>query len=91
MADFPPSYAPLNFCRSCGVDFTSTRAFDLHRVGRHSALWSPDFEQGRRCLGVDELAGVGLEPRAGVLGVPRWGLVVTEAQKVRWAGLREAA
>jgi len=47
------------YCRSCKCDFSGTRMFDLHRTGSHSHLWSPEREDGRRCLGVDEMTAKG--------------------------------
>ena len=55
----------MNLCRSCGEDFASVEAFDAHRVGRHAytfaaGLWlDPPREDGRRCLGTEELDGSG--------------------------------
>jgi hypothetical protein len=49
----------VNLCRRCGEDFGSLSAFDAHRVGRHDYLWSPEREDGRRCLDVDELERAG--------------------------------
>lgn len=59
---------PLNFCRSCGQDFTSLSAgFDAHRVGEYKSGdykgsledWTPN--QGRRCLSVGEMRERGWE------------------------------
>jgi hypothetical protein len=56
----------LNLCRSCGEDFSSVRNFDRHRVGVHEytysqgAVMAPPREDGRRCLVVEELEGIGL-------------------------------
>jgi hypothetical protein len=30
---------PRNLCRGCGEDFTSTRLFDEHRVGKHEYVF----------------------------------------------------
>jgi hypothetical protein len=49
----------MNLCRTCGEDFGSISAFDAHRVGKYEYTWSPDREDGRRCLGVDELEDKG--------------------------------
>lgn len=53
---------PMNLCRACNQDFASVRTFDDHRVGKHAYLWSPDREDGRRCLGVDEMQTRGWSP-----------------------------
>jgi hypothetical protein len=55
----------VNLCRSCGEDFASVEAFDAHRIGTYAytfaAGWEldPPREDGRRCLGTEELAGSG--------------------------------
>jgi hypothetical protein len=55
----------LNLCRECGLDFTSVRDFDSHRVGVHAYTFreglkfEPPVEDGRRCLAVDELHAKG--------------------------------
>jgi hypothetical protein len=49
------SRPPGNLCRSCGQDFGSVQAFDLHRIGDHAQLWSPEHPNGRRCLSISEL------------------------------------
>jgi hypothetical protein len=51
----------MNLCRSCSTDFSSVTAFDRHRVGVYAYLWSPDREDGRRCLVGDELLEAGME------------------------------
>jgi hypothetical protein len=51
-----PSGTPLNGCSACRRDFASLTAFDSHRVGSHAYDWSPEREDGRRCLDVDELS-----------------------------------
>jgi hypothetical protein len=35
--------------------FGSLLAFDLHRVGSHEHLWSPQHPGGRRCLSVADM------------------------------------
>jgi hypothetical protein len=35
-------------------------AFDTHRVGTHEYLWSPDREDGRRCLDAEEMKSRGM-------------------------------
>jgi len=60
-----PEQNPLNYCRSCGQDFSSIKMFDWHRVGVHSYTYSegikmtPMREDGRRCLSVDEMRAKG--------------------------------
>lgn len=46
---------PLNGCGACCADFTSTRLFDAHRVGKHAYEFSPDRPDGRRCLATSEM------------------------------------
>lgn len=48
-----------SFCRSCGEDFNGDSLFDRHRRGNHAYDWSPEREDGRRCLGTDELEAKG--------------------------------
>lgn len=56
----------MNVCGACGLDFSSVRAFDQHRVGRHAYLVgegfrrSPALEDGRRCLVPHELLEDGM-------------------------------
>jgi hypothetical protein len=45
----------MNLCTACGLDFGSVGAFSAHRVGKHEYDWSPEREDGRRCLDTDEL------------------------------------
>jgi hypothetical protein len=52
---------PSNGCSGCGQDFTSTLLFDAHRVGTYAYPWSPDHEDGRRCLDSDEMTAKGWE------------------------------
>jgi len=75
----------MNLCRACGSDFASVTAFDKHRVGVHAYLWSPELEDGRRCLEVDELPDVGMEldPRG------RWRMALTEERQQVLNTLRE--
>lgn len=62
----PDDYVSLNFCRSCGFDFTSTTYFDRHRIGVHAYTYAeglrmdPPREDGRRCMDADELHVSGL-------------------------------
>jgi hypothetical protein len=55
----------MNLCRSCGQDFASVRLFGAHRIGGHDYTYSegvkmePMREDGRRCLGVDEMQAKG--------------------------------
>jgi hypothetical protein len=51
----------MNLCRRCGLDFSSLEAFDAHRTGRHEYLWTPEREDGRRCLDTEELEALGWE------------------------------
>ena len=44
-----------NYCRSCKQDFAGITLFDAHRIGKHEYLWSPEREDGRRCLEIDEM------------------------------------
>lgn len=79
--DFPEEYAPLNYCRSCGRDFTSLRAFDAHRVGTHEPL-------DRHCA--DPL-DVGLEYRDTVMGIDRYGVPISESDRERLSALQGSA
>jgi len=54
----PRPARPVNWCASCGQDFTSLEYFDRHRVGEHGLDW-PEHENGRRCLDIDELGASG--------------------------------
>jgi hypothetical protein len=60
----------MNLCRSCGQDFSSVRAFDTHRVGKHAYTYpgglamDPMREDGRRCLRPDEFSAAGLRQNA---------------------------
>jgi hypothetical protein len=74
----------MNLCRACSTDFASLTAFDRHRVGSYAYAWSPDREDGRRCLIGDELleAGFELDPRG------RWRLVLTDERRAALQGLR---
>ena len=49
----------MNLCCACKTDFASVRLFDAHRVGVHEYLWSPEREDGRRCLDADEMEAKG--------------------------------
>jgi hypothetical protein len=55
----------VNLCRTCGEDFASVPAFDEHRVGVYDYDFAdgmrmdPPRDDGRRCLGVDELEAAG--------------------------------
>ena len=67
----------MNVCGPCGLDFSSVRAFDAHRVGKHAFTYieglrmNPPREDGRRCLRVDELHAAGFAQNTR----GRWGLV----------------
>jgi hypothetical protein len=49
----------VNLCRACGEDFDSIAAFDAHRVGKYEYVWTPEQEDGRRCLDTEELEQAG--------------------------------
>jgi hypothetical protein len=74
----------MNLCRTCNTDFASLAAFDKHRTGVHEYLWSPDREDGRRCLIGDELleAGMELDPKG------RWRTALTGEKRAELAALR---
>ena len=74
----------MNLCRSCTTDFASVAAFDKHRVGVYAYPWSPDREDGRRCLIGDELteAGMELDPRG------RWRVALTNEKRAALIVLR---
>ena len=87
----------MNYCTSCDKDFTSVRAFDTHRVGKHAYTYTegvamePMREDGRRCLRTDELcdAGIAQDARG------RW-FLVEDRERARRAfrgvpRMREAA
>jgi hypothetical protein len=59
MSDPRFNQKPLNGCSGCRNDFTSTRLFDAHRVGTYAYDWSPDHEDGRRCLDSEEMQAKG--------------------------------
>jgi hypothetical protein len=40
----------MNLCSTCGEDFGSVLAFDVHRVGKHAYVYSRQQPDGRRCL-----------------------------------------
>lgn len=42
-------------CSACLEMFGSTTAFDMHRVGKHAYLASPEQPDGRRCLTPEEM------------------------------------
>jgi hypothetical protein len=60
----------MNVCGACGLDFGGIAAFDAHRVGRHEYTLAqglqmdPPREDGRRCLDLDELLGLGFVQNA---------------------------
>lgn len=51
----------MNECVRCGLQFGSVSAFDRHRVGVYEYTFvqgldmTPPREDGRRCLGADEM------------------------------------
>lgn len=51
----------MNTCVSCGQDFGSVSAFDAHRVGRHTQLFSHETPDGRRCLTASEMHARGFK------------------------------
>ena len=56
---------PVNLCRACDQDFGGLELFDRHRVGVHEYTFKeglamvPPREDGRRCLDVEEMTGLG--------------------------------
>jgi hypothetical protein len=56
----PDNYEPLNYCTTCGNDFTSIAYFDLHRIGKHEYDFSVDKPDGRRCMTEEEMLEAGL-------------------------------
>jgi hypothetical protein len=56
--------AGVNLCRACGEDFGSVSAFDVHRVGVHAYLFSPERPDGRRCLSTPEMLARGFLPNS---------------------------
>jgi hypothetical protein len=84
---------PRAWCPSCGLDFSSTAAFDRHRVGTHAYLFAEGLafdasrEDGRRCLDVDEIRAVPME----LDDRGRWGLVPSEKQRAALAEMRVRA
>jgi hypothetical protein len=66
----------MNRCATCGLDFSSVRAFDTHHVGKHQytheegVAMKPPRDDGRRCLTEDELRAAGFSHNAR----GRWGL-----------------
>jgi hypothetical protein len=56
---------PLHGCSGCGQDFTSIYLLDAHRVGVYQYTHEqgleldPPREDGRRCLGVEEMEAKG--------------------------------
>jgi hypothetical protein len=49
----------MNLCTACNEDFSSVEIFDRHRVGVREYDWSPEREDGRRCLDVQEMQANG--------------------------------
>jgi hypothetical protein len=78
----------VNLCRGCGQDFSAVKFFDRHRVGVHEftysegAVMDPPREDGRRCLSIFELRGLGWEK--GVNG--RWFDPAERARSLRALG-----
>jgi hypothetical protein len=51
-----------NFCRLCGRDFSSVQNFDAHQLGKgQQHRWSPEHEDGFRCMNDEELGQAGFE------------------------------
>ena len=56
----------MNECGACGLDFSSVKSFDSHRVGKHAYTLSeglrmePPREDGRHCLVQHELVDAGM-------------------------------
>lgn len=73
----------MNLCRSCNTDFASVAAFDKHRVGVYAYAWTPEREDGRRCLRESELLEVGMEldPRG------RWRIALTNEKRAELVAL----
>jgi hypothetical protein len=67
----------MNLCTSCNQDFSSVRAFDSHRTGRHAYTsteglrMNPPREDGRRCLAAHEMH---ISPRFSLDVRGRWTL-----------------
>ena len=76
----------MNLCRACGEDFGSVGAFEAHRVGKHAYLWSPEHEDGRRCLDKEELTELGWHRD----DHDRWRQPITEDALLRLRQLRTA-
>lgn len=82
-----------NLCRGCGHDFASVEAFDRHRVGVHAYTYSegvrmePIREDGRRCMDDAEMVASGMELDAR----GRWRVKLSDVDRARLEGLREAA
>ena len=74
----------MNLCSTCGRDFGSLRAFDLHRIGPHAT--------SRRCLSERELRERGYAPNR----YGRW-TILSEANReapeaaFRCGGCRKSA
>ena len=55
----------MNECARCRLDFTGVSGFDRHRRGSFDYTYlegldmDPPREDGRRCLGTDELSAIG--------------------------------
>jgi hypothetical protein len=85
-----PSYR--NLCTGCGVDFSSVKAFDAHRVGVHAYDFAegletdPPREDGRRCLDEQEMLEAGLELDT---DTGRWCVPTDEKDAARFAVLRD--
>lgn len=72
----------MNQCSGCDVDFTSTTAFDAHRVG--------EFGHNRRCLTRAEMAEKRKRDGTPVFEVgEKVSLYMTEAQRAGLAALKK--
>jgi hypothetical protein len=77
---------PANYCRRCGQDFGSLSAFDTHQVGNVQYDWSPEREDGFRCLDVNELQELGWHQDTR----ERWRRPISESALLRIRQLRGA-
>jgi hypothetical protein len=71
----PDGYRPLNYCRTCGLDFTSLDAFDRHLTG------TPENRSHARP------EDVALVLKGTVDGVDRYALPVSKKETARLAAL----
>ena len=82
----------MTLCSICGLHFSGTAAFDLHRVGVHAYTFregmrrEPPVDDGRRCLAPDEMAGAGLKLEGG----GRWTRMASDDDLARLRVLEQA-